>query len=252
MSILVGVPVHAASTPFLPTLFRCWSAWRLNLEFLIVVNGVVSNALVSTLVRLRDQYPQLRAMVEILPSHYLHSSPSRPRWRSLWGAQVSIRQRALDGGYSHLLWHEASRIPAQAAIATLLAADQAVCGALYKDSYHPGYYCVYEFSARRQAHRFEPYFDIDRIVAPQRVAGIGFGFTLLRRDAFEAVRLRYGAFAADTYFAEDAAALNVPIHACPAFVDNAKVNHDVVMLRQWMEARQRLSREFASPRQQLL
>ncbi|QEL15556.1 hypothetical protein PX52LOC_02481 [Limnoglobus roseus] len=116
----------------------------------------------------------------------------------------------------------------------LIACDQPVAGALYKDTYQQGYYCVWEFDAVSGRHQHMPYLRINTIRRPTRVDAIGFGFTKVRTDLFEAVPLRATpGCASDTHFCLGLRERDVPIHACPVFVKNVKIDDEAAALRTW-------------------
>lgn len=233
--MLVGTPLNHQSGQYLRKLLESWSKWaESDIDFYIVVNGLLVPGLLGTLGTLGDSFGLKNLEYEVQVSGHLEG------WGALTRAQNRIRQRTIEGRYSHLLFHEASRMPKPGALSQLLRFGRPVAGALYKDTYHPGYYCVYKFDGIRNLHLPEPYACIDQITRPTRVYAIGFGFTLISSDVLEQVSFRSGKFAADTYFFEDLRRLKVPTFACPVYVENLKINENKKTLERWSKARKHI------------
>ena len=228
--------MHAASASGIHRILKVWSCWQHeNLAFHIVFNGPLAPQAIADIRDSVRAYTNLPIQFEILPSGHLSG------WGSLCAAQRRIRERAIKGGYDALLWHEITRIPDPRTLSLLKSWDLPVAGALYKDTWHPGYYCVYSFDRSRQLHFHEPYFHIDTITQPTPVEGMGFGFTLVKSQVLQQLPLRNGKFAADTYFFEDLQELGVQAWACPVFVENIKIDKDVVARSTWERERRRLT-----------
>lgn len=230
--ILVATPIHGAGITGLDLLLKQWSAWDLpDLNFIVVLNGQLSLNAVHRLRELSKAYSHLPLETAIMVNGHFEG------WGALCAAQNLVRERVLSENYSHLLWHEVSRVASKSDLCTMLEYRLEIAGALYKDTYHPGFYCAYQFNNEKQCHVMRPYYKIDEIVTPSKVWGIGFGFTLICRNVLERVRFRCGKFASDTYFWADVYDLGVPVFACPVFVENLKVDRDKTMLRLWRNKR---------------
>ena len=239
--ILVGTPVHKGSAHLLPSLLENWRAWPSDERvFVIIYNGRLDGRLLTQIRQWLAEYPELEAKLIIQPTGYLIW------WFALCRAQERMRQLAVRGNYSHLLFHEVSRLPNSEGSAQLINYGLPVVGALYKDTYHPGYYCVYDFDEQHSKLRFEPYLHIDSITKPQPVGGIGFGFTLIRRDVFTKVRFRCMKYAADTYFCLDLKRLGIVCYAAPTYLSNVKIDGDPSRLAEWLRAREQLTAKAGS------
>lgn len=217
--VLVGTPIHRKSCQYLKGLFELWKKWdKIDKDFLMIYNGVIDLKLINFLKESIKLSGIKNLQIEFQATGYLDG------WGALTRAQNAIRNKVLQGEYKYLLFHEASRVPEPCALLKLLNFKKPVIGALYKDTYHPGYYCVYQFDTKRNLHLFEPYKDIEKIKAPTRVDAVGFGFTLISREILEQISFRSCKFASDTYFFEDLKRLNIPVYAAPVFAENLKVN----------------------------
>jgi hypothetical protein len=161
-------------------------------------------------------------------------------WKPLEQAQNQIRRVCLENAFDFLLMNEASRPVPSDIIERLLGYKKQVIGVIYKDSWHPGYYCVYDFDYGEYTHAMERYWDIDRITKPTRVYGIGFGAILISRSVLEVSEFRSEQYAADTYFFERLHELGIPVYAAPVLVRNLRVESDPVMLWDWEQARERI------------
>jgi hypothetical protein len=234
--ILVGIPVHHQSFCHLETLLDSWLSWHAKHDFLIVFNGQLSLKAVKALSSLSARYRPLSIQTVIQPTGYLE------HYGALRRAQEFIRSAALRGGYTHLLFNEVTRIPSRNCLDTLIAARVPVAGALYKDSYVPGHYCVYSFyaTAARLKLSLDQYRFIDEISEPTRVQGMGFGFVLIDRKVLEVIKFRCALQASDSYFFLDLSKLEIPAFVCPTFALNVKVDGDPNALRKWQEARRKL------------
>jgi len=234
--ILVGTPIHADSCHLLAETIEAWRSFdRDDVEFHIVFNGHFCTKSITHVKKLVDQHSDLPITLEIIPSGHFSG------WGSLCAAQRRICERVMTNGYNSLLWHEVSRVPRKNTLSQLLQWNLPVAGALYKDTYHPGYYCVYSFDRERQLHLPEPYFYIDKITEPKQVEGLGFGFTHIQANVLKRITLRIEKYAADTYFFCDLADLGIPAFACPVFVENIKVDCNPAALRQWWTSRQHIA-----------
>lgn len=230
--ILVGVCVHSASLHRLPAVLAYWS--RLHRPDIASVEVVFNGRLrpdVPGLLRAAARGCAVPVGVTVRPSGHLAG------FGPLREAQEALRRRALERGASHLLFHEVDRMPGDTALDDLLAADAAVAGALYRDPYTLGFYCVFEFwtEGGRERHRFDVVPD-PLPVAPFPVPGIGFGFTLVRRDVLRAVTFRSGRHAPDSFFCLDVRRAGFRIVAVPVLVWNAKVDGQPEVLAVWHAA----------------
>jgi len=232
------MPVHAASVRFLENALAGWARepGAQDLRFQVVYNGRLARTACARLHDLAEAYAQLAIEVTIQPSGHLSG------WGSLRRAQQKLRTATLEQGFTHLLFHEVSRVPARRALQRLLSYRKPVIGAIYKDTYHPGYHCVYRFDEQRDLHCPEPYARIASIREPTPVEGLGFGFVLIAREVLAQVAFRSGKFAADTYFFYDLRRLGIPVHVAPVFARNLKVDAEPSMLLRWQRVRRSVLR----------
>jgi hypothetical protein len=226
--ILVGIPVHESSIAYLPKILSVWSNIGANIDLHVVVNNRVSDAAWSQVALLSETYMSRVHVTRLSNGYY-------SQYGCLRAALTCLRHRALSGPYTHLLINEATRIGTIQSAKVLISQNQPVAGCLYKDTHHPGYYCVYQWDG--MSHGMELYRDIDRINGPIEVAGIGFGMIAIRRDVLDVVPFRSALHAPDTYFSEDAKEQDIAIHALPVFVDNTKIDYDAEALSFWVAAR---------------
>lgn len=233
--ILAGCPVHDRTLPALADVCARWAQWQCKrVRFLVVYNGPVNTRVPEILNEFTRRFEPGRLLwVMLCSGHY-------SGWGSLTRAQNVIRSACLEMGCSHLLFDEATRSGSAEDLEKLLSYDLPVIGALYKDSWEPGYFSVYGFDRLKQLHLHFPYRDIDRIDAPARVDGIGFGFTLIKNSVLQQVQFRSAKHAADTYFCQDLADVGIPIYAAPIFVENFKVDAEPGSLDVWTNARRRV------------
>jgi len=232
--ILIGILVHEASIQFLGQLLERWSQWQTDCDFFVILNGKLSPSLVYQMRELPSRYRNLSLRTTIQATGHLnHYGPLRH-------AQEFLRRFALDRNYTHLLFNEVTRLPEHGCLEALLAASKPVTGALYKDTYYPGYYCVYDFQPRTGRLVFSEYLQIDNITIPTRVSAMGFGFTLIERQVLSILKFRSNFYAPDAYFFLDLARLGIPAYVCPVFVKNVKIDHQPHALAKWLECRQKL------------
>lgn len=218
---LVGTPIHRGSCQFLKGLFDEWKRWdKADTDFFIVYNGAIDLKWVNFLKKMVRLSGIENLRIEFQCTGHLSG------WGGLTRAQNTIRNKALQENYEYLLFHEASRVPEPNALPRLLNFKKNVIGVLYKDTYHPGYYCVYKFDLERNLHLFEPYKRIGEIRTPAIVEAIGFGFTLIAIEVLKLVPFRSGKFASDTYFFEDMKRLNIPVYVAPIFAENLKIKQN--------------------------
>lgn len=243
---LVGTPLHAGSVDGLARLLPVWDHWHRvegrAARFMLAINGSDCHAVLQTVFAYLAPYPEL-------PIRVTATGPGSGEceWSAQVGSQRAIVAAAIEGGFSHLLWHEASRVPLPGALDYLLAAGLPVAGALYKDAFQPGYYCVFDPELGIERQRHAPYLRIDEIRVPTRVPAVGFGFTLIETGLLSRVNLRVSpGCAADTYFYFDLQRLGVPVYACPVFAYSSKVDGNPELLPWWQAARARLLAEDAA------
>jgi len=231
--IAVGTPVHAGSVHGFDAYFRFWRDQPLPARLIVAVNGSAREEVARQVETKLLSCTHLRFELLVVET--------RSDETDLLAAQRAIIASAVRQDDRHLLWHEVSRRPTAAALEYLIACEHPVAGALYKDTYQQGYYCVWEFDAVSGRHQHKPYLSINTIRRPTRVDAIGFGFTKVRTDLFEAVPLRATpGSASDTHFCVGLRERGVPIHACPVFVKNVKIDDEPAALRTWRRRRRLL------------
>lgn len=236
-SILVGTPVYYGSERFVDIIINSWRAFTYeNMKFCIVENNIKSDSLHYKLANIN-----LIKKPDDLFYYDLTNSDSES-WKSLTQAQNKIRKVCIENKFDFLLMNEVTRPAPVNIIESLLRYNKRIIGVLYKDSYHPGYYCVYDFDYIEYTHLMERYLNIDKIVAPTKVYGFGFGTILIHRSILKTIEFRSEKYAADTYFFEDLYQKGIPVYVAPIIVENLKVDLDPVELRTWKKARQEMQK----------
>ena len=232
--VLVGAPFHASSSQYLPELLEIWKHWpKFDIDYLLVYNGVLNVDIIMKTKSLLNSYMRegLKLCLKIIPNGHLYA------WGPLCDAQNFIVRKALSGNYDYILWNEVTRIPQLDSLSKLIECNLPIVGALYKDTWHPGYFCVYSYDFVKGIHVHAPYLRIDSITRPTQVDGIGFGFTLIDTKVLYSVQLRSEKYASDTYFFNDCKIQGIHSYVIPIFVENVKVERDINAYREWMRAR---------------
>ena len=229
--IVVGICVHLDSMPLLPRPIRLWDQpAHSGVRIVVVFNG----RLRPTILReLAASVEQAAGPVEVIVRPNGHRSGFGP----LSEAQSTLRRRTLQLRASHLLLHEVSRLPQDTSVLNeLIAADGPIVGALYRDPYTLGEYCAFAFDPVWREHHSFGVVPEPLPAGPFVVPGIGFGFTLIRRDVLLEIDFRSGLHAADSFFAYDASIAGFTILAVPTIIWNEKVDGRPDVLAAWHEA----------------
>jgi hypothetical protein len=232
--VLIASPVYRDSKPFFPVFLEAWRSISYpNARFCIVENNISDTGVREWLSGL--DYIRRPGDLRI---ERIDSDEGNTGWDTLTKAQNKIREVFLSGEDKFLLLNETSRPCAPDLVARLIAYEKPVIGALYKCTYHPGLFCVYDFDPSGNQSSMEPYALIDRITEPAQVYGMGFGAILIHRKVIERVVFRSAEYAADTYFFEDLSRLQVPVFAAPIVVENLKIECDSARREHWDSIRE--------------
>lgn len=240
-SVLVGAPVYYGCEDYLERLISSWQGFTYeNTRFCLVENNVRSEVLHDRLANTEFVRKPGDLFVFTLDNGHLDG------WEPLTQAQNQIRQVCLQKGFDFLLMNEASRPAPSDIVEKLLCHEKKIIGTLYRCSWHPGYYCVYDFDYEKYTHAMERYRDIDQITEPTRVYGIGFGVILIHTSILAITEFRSGRYAADTYFYEELYRRGIPVYAAPITVENLRIESDPALLRDWEQARQQMQKDANS------
>jgi hypothetical protein len=136
--ILVGIPIHGPSIRYLKNLLEVWGRWNVDVDLLAVYNGPISKDAIRAARAVCLGFTALSVKLVIQPTGHFSG------YGSLRNAQSYMRQVALEGTYTHLLFNEVTRLPKEDTFRQVVDSQKPVAGALYKDSYNPGYYCVFD------------------------------------------------------------------------------------------------------------
>lgn len=215
-----------------------WKTYKLpGISFLMVVNNIRSKDLLNIL----SEYKYIVSPGDFKIFEVAPVDSAQSVWSNLTLAQNLIRDYCLAGRFTHLFFNECSRPCPPEVLNTLLRSNKQVIGALYKDTYQLGYYCVYEFDQDNNIHKMKKFLRIDEYKEPMEVDGIGFGATLIETHVLELISgFRCGLHAADTYFCLDMKKLCIPIYAAPIFVENTRVDRNPARLKKWIDSRNKL------------